>query len=176
MLAFRDLWRVYFRLLWVRTLQTPVVGPGGNLNCLFVSAGLFAKFVQFSERLFFSKQCYFFLYKPLTTQTLCFLGNLNTDWISLILSLFLYHLSHLFFCHPIIFLNNSLCCCVFLLFSMTCFPPLSICISEGTHPMFFVQQPFFVFEHMWQVKCQIVIVYFVIFLFQWMMGRCINEL
>lgn len=176
MLAFRDLWRVYFRLLWVRTLQTPVIGPGGNLNCLFVSAGLFAKFVQFSERLFFSKQCYFFLYKPLTTQTLCFLGNLNTDWISLILSLFLYHHSPLFFCHPIIFLNNSLCCCAFLLFSMTCFPPLvHLHFWRGSFNAFYATI-FVVFEHMWQVKCQIVIVYFVIPLFPWMMGTCINEL
>jgi len=57
---FRDLQRVYFKLLRVKTLQTAVVRPGGNLSCLFVSIGLFAKFVQFSERLFFLNSAIFF--------------------------------------------------------------------------------------------------------------------
>lgn len=63
----------------------------------------------------------------------------------------------------------------FLQFSMTCFPPLPICISEGTHQKFLMQH-FFEFEHMWQLKCQTAIVCFVIAIFQWMVGRCINEL
>lgn len=172
MLAFRDLQCVYFKLeLKLCKRQSR---PGGNLNCLFVSVGLFAKFVWFSERLFFLNNAIFFLYKPLATQTLCFLGNLSTDWISLILSLFLYHLSYLFLTSPIIFLNNSLCYCVFLQFSMIYFPPLSIGISEGTYHNFHMQH-FFVFEHTWQLKCQIAIVCFVINTFRWMVGRCINK-